>query len=366
MTRTRLSLILTALVLFTLALSACNVPTTPPAPTLIVPTSTVPAPTDAAPTDAAPTEAAPTEPAATAEPSAVPTTLPTDVPTAVPTALPTAVPPTATPLPPSPTPVPPTPVPPTPTPVPTPAPVTGVWHMVVNVEPNDVLNVRSAAGINHPVVGTLLPYAPNVLVTGPAQPVGPSRWVPITYGSISGWVNAGYLARQEGLADIEAIEAGYHVVRALRDRNVLRLSQLAHPTQGVLFAPEGHVYPAEHLTFTAAQIAAGLGDPTVYNWGGHPATGDPILKTFADYLAQNVYDKPYFDPDVVGLNEVVSLGNTIVNIGDVFPGATVIEYHFPGFDPQYTGLDWASLRIALQKQGANWYLVAVSNDYWTP
>jgi len=29
----------------------------------------------------------------------------------------------------------------------------------------------------------------------------------------------------------------------------------------------------------------------------------------------------------------------------------VVEYHFPGIDPQYGGLDWRSLRLVFQQSG---------------
>jgi len=42
-----------------------------------------------------------------------------------------------------------------------------------------------------------------------------------------------------------------------------------------------------------------------------------------------------------------------------------VEYHFPGIDPQYGGLDWRSLRLVFQQSGGEWYLVGIIHDQWT-
>ena len=50
----------------------------------------------------------------------------------------------------------------------------------------------------------------------------------------------------------------------------------------------------------------------------------------------------------------------------ILPGrAMVVEYHFPGFDPQYGGLDWASLRLVFQEFEGRWVLVGIIHDEWT-
>ena len=69
--------------------------------------------------------------------------------------------------------------------------------------------------------------------------------------------------------------------------------------------------------------------------------------------------------DEVGFDQTVGQGNTINNIIEVYPEAVVVEYHFEGFDPQYAGMDWRSLRLVFEESGGTWYLVGIVHDEWT-
>lgn len=65
-------------------------------------------------------------------------------------------------------------------------------------------------------------------------------------------------------------------------------------------------------------------------------------------------------------NEVQQLGNTIVNISDVYTEGKFIDYYFPGFNPDYGGADWASLKLVFEKYDGQWYLVCIAHGEWTP
>ena len=58
-------------------------------------------------------------------------------------------------------------------------------------------------------------------------------------------------------------------------------------------------------------------------------------------------------------------GNTLINSSEIYKDAIIIEYHFSGFDPQYEGMDWRSLRLAFEKVNDIWYLVGIIHDQWT-
>src|SRR5262249_3979470 len=65
--------------------------------------------------------------------------------------------------------------------------------MVVNVQRDDVLNVRNGPSADFEVVGGLPPGSRGVKVTGACQ----SQWCPVEHTSARGWVNSIYLAREE-------------------------------------------------------------------------------------------------------------------------------------------------------------------------
>jgi hypothetical protein len=264
-------------------------------------------------------------------------------------------------------PVPPTPPPPTVTdPAPPIGPSLGVFA-VVDVASDDVLNVRARPGVVHSIVGTIPYYGLDVEVHAGGQEVSGSWWVPVQYQGVSGWVNSRYLARQAGwVPEAVAARAG-QVVMALKGRDLAELSGLVHPDKGVRFSPYTYVQAAEggNLVFSAAQILGLWIDPTIYHWGVYDGSGEPIDLTFREYFERFVYDVDFARPDVVGFDETVGQGNTINNIAEVYPGAVVVEYHFEGFDPQYAGMDWRSLRLVLEESGGNWYLVGIVHDEWT-
>jgi hypothetical protein len=112
-------------------------------------------------------------------------------------------------------------------------------------------------------------------------------------------------------------------------------------------------------------LAALPGSSTLYTWGLFDGSGNPIELSFDDYHQRFVYDQDYFDPLVVGLNQEVSSGNAINNIPSVFPDGIFVEYHFPGFDPNYGGMDWRSLRMVFLELNGAWYLVALVHCEWT-
>jgi hypothetical protein len=106
-------------------------------------------------------------------------------------------------------------------------------------------------------------------------------------------------------------------------------------------------------------------DPTVYNWGTYDGSGMPIELTFREYYEEFVYDVDFARPDVVGFNERVGQGNSIDNIASAYPDGVMVEYHFEGFDPEYAGMDWRSLRLVFEEKDGIWYLVGVVHDQWT-
>jgi hypothetical protein len=234
-----------------------------------------------------------------------------------------------------------------------------------------VLNVRAGAGAGQPIVGTIPYYGHDVQVFAGEQVVGGAPWVPVRYGDLSGWVNRDLLARQVGDV-VEAIAArAAQAILALRDHDIPELVELVHPVKGVTFSPYTFVHPLQgapgeaDLVFSRDQLAGLWSDPAVHHWGSYDGSGLPIDLTFQAYYAKFVYDVDFAQPEVVGFDEFIGQGNTINNIREVYPLGVVVEYHFSGFDPQYGGMDWKSLRLVFEEVDGAWYLVGIVHDEWT-
>lgn len=155
------------------------------------------------------------------------------------------------------------------------------------------------------------------------------------------------------------------VITLLKNDDMMGLAPYVHPTLGLRFSPYSYIDMANDQVFTAAQIPGLLADPTVYTWGSFDGSGDPIQLTPAAYFADFVYDEDYANPHMIGNNTIIGTGNTLNNLVTVYPTASFVEFHFTGFDPQYSGMDWSSLRLIFENVGGNWLLIGIEHDAWT-
>lgn len=159
--------------------------------------------------------------------------------------------------------------------------------------------------------------------------------------------------------------AALEFLTLLDQANIQSLSDLVHPTEGVRFSPYAYVDVQTDQWSDAANLSQFLSGSQALNWGSYDGSGEPILLTPQDYIDQFVYDQAYLQPHIIGYNQIISSGNTLVNIADVYPGATFIEFHFTGFDPQFEGIDWRSLILVLKQDGGLWYIIGVVHSEWT-
>ena len=153
-------------------------------------------------------------------------------------------------------------------------------------------------------------------------------------------------------------------VMALKDQDMQALSKLVSPANGVRFSPYSFVRE-EDLFFSAAELAGMMGNTAQLMWGAFDGSGEPINLTFADYYAEFVYDVDFASAPQVSINERLGQGNTIDNAAEFYPGAMIVEYYFSGFDEQFEGMDWRSLRLVFQDYKGRWVLVGIIHDEWT-
>ncbi len=237
-------------------------------------------------------------------------------------------------------------------------------YAVVNVAPDDFLNVRAKPDVASPVVGRIPPFGLGIYICAAGERVRTALWVPIRYKDLTGWVNRRYLARQTGSLD-EAVSArAGQVMWALKHKDMGALSQLAHPDRGVRFSPYAYVRN-EDLVFRAAAMRNLMLEQAVHSWGYFAGSGRPINLTFDAYFMRFIYDADFARPQQVGYNTVIGRGNHINNIAEFYLIAIFIEYHFKGTDPQGSGMNWRSLRLVLEKHQGAWYLVGIVHDEWT-
>ena len=155
------------------------------------------------------------------------------------------------------------------------------------------------------------------------------------------------------------------VINLLKIKDMNGLASHIHPNKGLRFTPYSYIRLQSDLVFTSSQIVSLLQSSQSYNWGVYDGSGNPIQDTFNNYYNKFVYDVDFANPHLIGNNVVVGKGNMTNNIVQAYPNLTFVEFHFTGFNSQYAGHDWKSLRLVFENVSGIWYLVGIVHDQWT-
>jgi hypothetical protein len=156
------------------------------------------------------------------------------------------------------------------------------------------------------------------------------------------------------------------VVAILARRDIDALASLAHPTKGIRFTPYTHVDTTVDRRLLPAAMRAQWARADSVLWGSFDGSGDPMRLSFRQYFERFVHD---FDaaraPRVARDSAPMGIGNSLYNLRDVYPAATIVEFNTPGTDPRYGGMDWRSLWIVLERVGADYRVVGIVHGSWT-
>jgi len=155
------------------------------------------------------------------------------------------------------------------------------------------------------------------------------------------------------------------LIHAISVKDSETISDLAHPVKGVRFTPYTYVSLDTDLVFKKDDLKNFFESQKVYTWGSFDGTGDDISLTPGTYYEKFVYPADYKNAEQIGYNKVLSSGNMLENQFDVYENPIVVEYYFSGFNPEYEGLDWRSVRLVFEKYEDAWFLVGIINNQWT-
>jgi hypothetical protein len=194
-----------------------------------------------------------------------------------------------------------------------------------------------------------LPSGDGVIVIGNEQPSG-------------GGTSSADVA--EGDPDYDLIQKARDIVDILRDRDLERLAKQIDPELGLRFSPYAHIDAERHLRFTAGGLPSFQSTDKLV-WGAYDGSGESIELTFREYFEKFVYDHDFASAPSITANRIVSQGNTPFNGSEIYPDADFVEFHFPGFDKQYEGMDWKSLILVLRPVDAEWKVCAIVHSQWT-
>ncbi|KAE9633163.1 MAG: hypothetical protein PWP07_733 [Epulopiscium sp.] len=167
------------------------------------------------------------------------------------------------------------------------------------------------------------------------------------------------------IADQKIKEIADQVIYAISKKDGQAISEYVHPEKGVRFTPYTHVSLENDVVFGKEEMKSFFDNPNVYLWGYYDGSGEEIKLTPSEYYEQFIYSEDFMNAPEVGYNEILSSGNMLENQFEVYDDPMVVEYYFPGFNPEYEGLDWKSLRLVFEKYEGSYRLVGIIHNQWT-
>ncbi|HEY4511441.1 MAG TPA: hypothetical protein VJH55_01225 [Candidatus Paceibacterota bacterium] len=108
-------------------------------------------------------------------------------------------------------------------------------------------------------------------------------------------------------------------------------------------------------------------DIKIYLWGYTDGKGDPIDVTRAEFLTKYIYSGTldYLKAPNIAINKKLGGGNSVNTIEKDANGRTYIAFHFPGFNPEYAGIDWTTLYLVFDNENGSYKLRGIAKDNWT-
>ena len=163
------------------------------------------------------------------------------------------------------------------------------------------------------------------------------------------------------------LEAGSTVLSALKAGDIQTLATLVDTELGVTFTPYSTVDPHSDLTFLPDQLSQAGANGTRYVWGYTQGKGDPITMTLPEYLDAYVFNIDYTQAPIIGVDSILSSGNSLENVQDAYPESRFLEYYFPGQDPEMGGLDWCALKLVFRDpdRTGGYRLIGIIHSEWT-
>ena len=110
-------------------------------------------------------------------------------------------------------------------------------YTVVNVDENDVLNIRTGPGVHNKIIGILKNGSKGVFIIGEKVRVGISFWANIQYQDIAGWVNSRFLNVTYHVSHLS--EDDTLPVFSLPGGNSLIVERLHHNQNGISVTGKG-------------------------------------------------------------------------------------------------------------------------------
>lgn len=155
------------------------------------------------------------------------------------------------------------------------------------------------------------------------------------------------------------------ILTSIKDENYKQLAEYIHPELGVRFSAYAFIDTISDIVLTKTSLIDEAKKQNKLLWGSYDGSGEDIRLTQEEYFDSFVYDADFINAEQKSVNEIVSGSTTYNNLDEMYPDCDFVELYFSGFDKQFDGLDWCSLRLVFKKHNDKYYLVGVIHDQWT-
>jgi photosystem II stability/assembly factor-like uncharacterized protein len=235
-------------------------------------------------------------------------------------------------------------------------------YAVVNVALNDVLNIRSGAGVSQPIIGYFASDARDVMRTGPTASVDGAVWVEVRRNDgLTGWVNSyfltEYVTHEVFCADARIPPLIAQLKQSMQQSNGNLLRQIVSPAHGVNM----HLWAyGPGINFSQAAAANIYTNTTVYNWGGGPS-GIPDTGTF-----NNVVKPKYLE--VFNALNMETYCDNLTKVYPLYkpwpyPNIRYYNLYKPGSDQFF---DFRTLLVGVEYVNGQPYLYGMVTIIWEP
>ncbi|MGB7875713.1 MAG: SH3 domain-containing protein [Anaerolineales bacterium] len=250
---------------------------------------------------------------------------------------------------------------------PTPDGISSNQYAVINVLPDDVLNIRSGPGVQNPVAGTLQHDQSGLTRTGKSSSVGEDTWVEIQNpGGGTGWVNADFLtefvAPASFCADARVNTLIENLESAVLASNDDILASLIHSLHGLDVRLWRYGTVANYTLEEASWV---LESEYEVNWGPAPGSGENTLGTFSEAILprlQEVFSAIYN----LHCNDTLDLSTfSLEPWPPEYANINFYTVYKPGTE-QYGGLDWRAWTVGVEYVGGEPYLFSLIHYQWEP
>lgn len=165
--------------------------------------------------------------------------------------------------------------------------------------------------------------------------------------------------------EVSLDELTVEILTILKNKEYKKLADYIHPELGLRFTPYAFIVVEEDICLKPAEFLSEIEKQNLLNWGSYDGTGDPINLSINEYFTKFVYTADFLNAEKKSLNEFLGGGNTTNNLKEVYKDCDFMEFHFSGFNPEFEGLDWCSLRLVFKEYQGKYYLVGIVHDQWT-